>query len=410
MNEAGHSRAAPWLTTTLAVWSAGVLTWEPVATLGMIATALAVVARRDAVSVPSLRAFARDFWPVGLFVGWALVAPALGGHPPSGTGVARTVDWLAVPIAAVAWARLDRRGRGAVLGAAGAVFVLSCGLAGLQHVGWWPPLEAFEPLRFTRIPFERVYEPVPGAEARYMGGGLPFHRLKFAHVGGFAALALLVAGLRLRGRARALCLSAAVAGVASIAVFPYARAASAALLLAAVVGAILSRPRRRVVFAVGALAAGSLLLASSIAPLRDRFASSVTAQGSGDRHLLLSAGIAVVQTHLWTGLGPGRFRAMDHVGPDAPEHVRTHPGKAHNQFLSMAAETGVPGALIFCGMLIALARRMNLASASGTFGMSALVFFAALSLVHDPLFHAPFSMAVVLALGIGCAREEQVQP
>ncbi|HYX91955.1 MAG TPA: O-antigen ligase family protein, partial [Myxococcaceae bacterium] len=349
------------------------------------------------------------FWPVGLFVLWALAAPSLAGHVPSATGIAQTLEWLAIPVAATAWSRMDGRGRAIVVGAVAATLLVSCAVAGLQHFGVWPPPDAFEPFRFTRIPFQRVYEPVPGMEGRFMGGGLAFHRLKFAHIGGLAALGLLVGGLRSRGRLRGLLLACAFAGIVSIAVFPYARAASAALLIAGVVAGVIASSRKRAAFAVGAaLAAAALLLLASIAPLRERFLSSITPAGSGDRQVLLASGVAVVHSHPWTGIGPGNFRAMDHVGPDAADHLRTQPGKAHNQFLSMATEAGIPGALFFCAMLIGLARWMSGSSAPGAFGLSALVFFVLLSMVHDPLFQASFSMALILALGIGCAR--RVEP
>ena len=35
---------------------------------------------------------------------------------------------------------------------------------------------------WAKVPYARVYEPVPNAEGRFMGGGLAFHRLKFAEV------------------------------------------------------------------------------------------------------------------------------------------------------------------------------------------------------------------------------------
>jgi O-antigen ligase len=400
--------ARRWLAGALGVWVVGVLTFEPVAAAGVIATAVGVLAAPQLrAGIPSLGpgGWLRTFWLVAAFVGWALLAPTVAGRPPSATGALRVLDWVAVPFAAAAWGQLDASGRRAVLVAVGVTLFLSSAVAGLQHFGIWPPLESFESLRFTRIPFERVYEPVPSAERRFMGSGLAFHRLKFAHVGGLAALALLVAGLAARGRMRVLALAASFSAIFAIAVFAYARAASAAILASGVVAGALGWHRRRVAFAAGsALAVGALLLLAGITPVRQRFVSSVTATGSGDRHLLLAAGASVVRRHPWTGVGPGNFRAKDQVAADAPESLRTHPGKAHNQFLSMAAETGIPGALLFCGMLVALALRMKPSLPTGAFGLSALLFFGLLSLVHDPLFHAPLSMAIVLSAGVGLAR------
>lgn len=395
-----------WLAASLSLWAAGVLIQELVAVAGMAATALAVLVSTALPRAREWRGFVVPWWPLLAFVTWALLAPTVAGRPPSGTGVARTLDWMAVPIAAVAWKTLDARGRRIVLWTAGATFLVSCAVAGLQHFGVWPKPEAFDPLRFTRIPFDRVYERVPGTESRFMAGGLAFHRLKFAHVGGLVVLALVIAALRSQGRARVVAAGAAAVGFLSIALFPYARAATGTLLLACVLAGVLVHPRRARALAGGtALALLAVVLLASVAPLRERFVSGLTDRGSGDRRLLVEAGLTVAREHPLTGIGPGRFRAMDHVPSDAPDHVRTQVGKAHNQLLSMAAETGVPGALLFVGMLILIATRMRPATGHGAFGLSALAFFVLLSLVHDPLFQAPFSLAIVAALGVGAAKD-----
>src|SRR6202030_2342808 len=106
------------------------------------------------------------------------------------------------PIAAWAVAALSFRQRAILAALVGAVFLLSCTAAGLQHFGVWPAEAWFQPLAWTRLPFHRVYEEVPGDPARFMGGGLIFHRLKFAHVGGIVVIGAAVAGIAGRGRAR----------------------------------------------------------------------------------------------------------------------------------------------------------------------------------------------------------------
>ena len=81
--------------------------------------------------------------------------------------------------------------------------------------------------------------------------------------------------------------------------------------------------------------------------------------------------------------------------------VREHPGKSHNQYLSMAAETGVPGALLFVVLLAWLARRLPVARPEGLGALGALAFFVLLGLLHDPFFHVQASQAFALVLGAG---------
>jgi O-antigen ligase len=395
-----------WLQVMLVLWAVGVQTLEPLALAGMAgcAVGLVVPALRRADRGQAAFAMLRGWWPLWLFVGWASLAPFLAGRAPSGAGLSRLVEWLGIPVAALTIAHLGRKAVAAAW-IGGGVLVLSSVVAGLQHYGVWPGLESFSPLGFTRIPFHRVYEAVPGAEGRFMAGGLLFHRLKFAHVGGLAVLALLAVGFHTRGAERRWSLVAAVAGLVAILVFPYARAGSVALLASCALVMLLgSRQRRWAALAGGALVVTGLLVSAGSPGVRARFATSLSAEGSGERHELLWAGLRAVQAHPWVGLGAGRFRVGEWAADSAGEHVRTHAGKAHNQFLSVAAESGIPGLVFFVLVLAWLGRRLELVTATGMVGVGALIFFALLSLLHDPLFHGPFSMALALVLGAGVSR------
>ncbi|HSP77740.1 MAG TPA: hypothetical protein VLQ93_04390, partial [Myxococcaceae bacterium] len=218
-----------WFLFFLALWGVGVLFVEALAAAGLAGCALGalVVARQGGVTVRgALRAWA----PLVAFLGWALLVPLLAGRPPSGTGVARLLDFVGIPVAAVALGALSDVRRVRLAWVLVTVFLLSCAVAGLQHHGVWPPLEAWKPLAWTRLPFARVYEAVPGTEGRFMAGGLLFHRLKFSHMGGLAVAFALGVGLRLRGRRRAAALVVAAVGLVSVGLFPDARAASVALV------------------------------------------------------------------------------------------------------------------------------------------------------------------------------------
>ena len=83
----------------------------------------------------------------------------------------------------------------------------------------------------------------------------------------------------------------------------------------------------------------------------------MSAKGSGDRDKILAAGLAAVGERPWAGVGLGRFRIAAFASEDTPQHVLDNTGKAHNQFLSMAAEVGIPGGLLFVALAVVVAAR-----------------------------------------------------
>lgn len=338
------------------------------------------------------------------FVLWGVLGPLLGGRAPEGVGVARLLDWALLPTAALAWGAATQRQRRAVVVAAGATLLASCAAAALQHLGAWPPEEAFSGLTWTRIPFGRVYETVPGREDRFMAGGLTFHRLRFAHVTGLLATCAAVAAFSAQGRARWALAALGALGLVSVAVFPHARAALGAGGLALLVGVAAAARSAKATSLTAAALAATLGLVLLLAPsVRARLGASLTAEGSGERLHLVRAGLNAVAAHPWTGVGAGRFRPGDWAEPDAPPEVRAHPGRAHNQLVTLAAELGVPGALLWLALLAALAWRGARAGREGAVLLAALTFVLALSALHDVLFHAEVSLAAVLVLGCASA-------
>jgi O-antigen ligase len=379
----------------LVLWTVGVQLNEAVATIGAVLTTIgvAVVWFRGERHVDW-----RRWWLLPAFVCSGLLFPLLGGALPTAGGAARLVDWLLVPVAATAFATMNDQRRQRWFQVAVIVLTLSCLAAGLQHFGMWPAATFFEPVAFLKIPFWRVYEPVPEAEGRFLAGGLLFHRLKFANVSG--ALTLVLLGTYLDDVARrawpaVLLLFCTLATV----VFPSARAASAALFLGGLVFVLVhwTRPATRLRLVAGLVALFTLTL--WLAPgLQSRAAAVVLGDERGDRRVLVEAGLRAVVVHPFTGVGSGRFHPFDYMKPDASESARSHQGKAHNQLLTMAAEGGGITALLFAAMLWsvfrgALAERRAVTAA-------VVSFFVALSALHDPLFHAETSLAVVLLLGL----------
>lgn len=383
-------RIERWRFVALVLWAAGVQLHEALGTAG-----LALFAASFVPELPRLtRVALLTWWPMLAFVAWAICAPMLAGQFPNGAGVARLVDWLTIPLVA-SFALSEKRQR-MLAAVTFTVFAISCLCAGLQHFGWWPPESAFDSLRWTRTSFFRVYERI-GESDRFMAGGLLFHRLKFTHVSGLVMVALVASWKR----APRLVLPLAAFGFIALWIFPAARMGAVAMTVA--VGFVVVFTSKRPVLAFGIATAVALVglgAMFSIAPLRERFVSAFSDQGSGQRTQHLAAGLEAIRQHPIVGVGAGQFRPSKFGGPEMAEHVRDNPGKAHLQFVSMAAESGVIGGLAFFALLIWLAfKARGRPLAILTFG--ALVHFTVLSLAHDPLFQAPYSMSLVLLIGLG---------
>jgi O-antigen ligase len=135
--------------------------------------------------------------------------------------------------------------------------------------------------------------------------------------------------------------------------------------------------------------------------VRARFLASATAEGSGERAALTQSGLNAIATSPLLGVGLGRFRPGLYLPEDAPAQARSHPGKAHDQFVTIAAEAGVPAVTL---LLVALLGWLGLGLRrlpEGALLVGAVALFVLLSVLHDPLFHVESSLALMLALGAG---------
>jgi O-antigen ligase len=381
----------------LVLWSVGVQLNELLATVGFVVSAASGVALILSGRVPFS---ARRWWPLWACAASAMFFPVLGGHWPTGTGLARLLDWVLIPGCVAAWSSLGSRHQAWVFGAAALALTLSCVAAGFQYFGVWPGEEFFAPFSFTKIPFARVYEPFESAPGRFMAGGLLFHRLKFANVASLLCL-LLFTQRSFRENSR-WWMSAAALAFLSVWMFPGARAAAVALTLALGSSALMvARAKERVVV-LGALSFVAVILFAASPGLRQRFDNVWSGGERGDRTALNQAGIAALRAHPLTGLGLGRFRVADHVLTSASATAKSHAGKTHNQILTIAVEAGVPTAVFFMISLLLLLRRAWFHKNAPLF--SVLVFFVLVSLLHDPLFHAETSLALVLTLTLSLPR------
>jgi O-antigen ligase len=335
------------------------------------------------------------------FVVWIFLAPMFGGHVPSGAGAARALDFLLIPGAAVAIALLNTQELVNIGMAAAVALLLSTGVAGFQYFGVWPPESAFASLAWTKLSFARVYETVPGAEDRFMAGGILFHRLKYANVSAvFVVLGAAAAALRVpRFKFFAF---ATLIGFLGVSIFPHARAASAALVLTmAVVWISSATNKRRASVAVSLFVLFALAMAMLIPSVRTRFETAFSSGGSGERRSITQSGLSAIQSSPLVGVGLGRFRPGLYLPVNAPAQAREHPGKAHNQFVTLAAEAGILAAVLITLFLLKWLFRGLQQLPAGSFVVGATVLFLLLGLLHDPLFQAESSFALMLLLGIG---------
>ncbi len=386
------------LAVALAVFGIGLETHEALATLG--GWSLTALSFASLVRSKELVDTLRRWWLVAAFLGWSLLMPLVTAHPPTGSGLARAADVLFLPFAAIAAQRLTERAWRGVAIAVGSIVLLACFVAALQYVGWWPAPEFFARYSWLQLPTDRVYEPVAGTTDRFMAGGLLFHRLKFANV--TACLVVLAASQAFRRRAGWPFLAVVTSvGFLSVALFPQARAATVALALGLVVVALSAIERRGAAMVIGAvIIGGAALVVFAVPSWRERFTSGFEASASTDRVFLRDAGLAALGSSPLTGIGLGRFKPKEWLSKDAPEGLHAHQGKSHNQFLTVASEAGVPAALLLLALLGWLAAVAFRALPEGAGALGMVVLFAALSVLHDPLFHAESSMALFGSLGV----------
>ena len=396
-----ETRLVSWRFGAVVLWAVGVQVHELVATVALALFVLSFLPSLGSnLKSGKLEGEIRPWRPLFAWIAWALLAPTIAGQFPDGTGLARTLDWATIPLIAAAADELTPRRWKILTLAVTATLGLSSLIAGLQHFGIWPPLSFFDSLEWMRISFVRVYEPIADS-GRFMGGGLLFHRLKFGHVSGLVVVGAVVASRHLKGAARAAVIALGAFGFVAVWLFPYARMGAVAMTLGVgLTVALVSSSPKRALLVIAGLGVVGLMALLSVGSLRDRFASALTDQGSGQRTQHMAAGVEAVRQHPFVGVGPGQFRPSKFADPTMAEHVKDNPGKAHNQFLSMAAETGIPGGLGFIALLIWLAVQAR-GRPYGALTQGSIAFFALLSLAHDPLFQAPVSMALMLAIGLG---------
>ena len=96
--------------------------------------------------------------------------------------------------------------------------------------------------------------------------------------------------------------------------------------------------------------AGRILFLAPDSPLRRLFAPNVhDAQSVEIREILWAAGWLMIQQYPLTGIGLGNFKYV--VPLFQPDADRPYANIAHNTYIEMTAETGLPGLLAFVATL-----------------------------------------------------------
>ena len=342
--------------------------------------------------------------------GWQAISPlvarALGapGLPPAALWL-HCLDTAALAAAALLGAQVVRWTWPEALFVAGGL--LSLGLSTVQHlVRWSIPIPAF-----LRVPVDRVHETF-GGEDRYAAGGFFFHRLRLAHAAVAALGPALATALRpAAGRRRVLAAALAVACVCCT-VLAYARAALlTALLLALVAGVAVARSAR--VRAWSWRYCWPSAAAAVVSPgWHARLAAATENFVGGERALARAAGWDLVSRHPWLGVGFGNYRtaALARQGVTGITDMLSR--DAHSIALTVWAETGLPGLVLWVVLHGTLAAGAAPAwrRAGNTVALGAALSwlgYQTLGIAHYLPFHPSVALGFALVWGVGLVHPAQ---
>jgi O-antigen ligase len=189
-------------------------------------------------------------------------------------------------------------------------------------------------------------------------------------------------------------------------VFSFSQSSFVALV-AGVLGAIALSWERRSVVALG-VAVVALLAAGFVVPSVRAEILDNTDRATGNRTSLVTEGLRIAADHPLGGVGLGGFRSAygERVGFRAADPARA---ASHNTPVTVAAELGVPGLLLFA-WLVATALWLPFRRASRSFaGRASLCFGLALlailvhSLFYNAFFEDPMSWGLLGLTALGYA-------
>ena len=187
-------------------------------------------------------------------------------------------------------------------------------------------------------------------------------------------------------------------------------AALAALAAGSLLFWALVLPRRRALLAGAGLAAAAVVLVLAVAPLRERVVAKARQAMAGDWNAVLTnrldgwrTAVWMLEKSPWTGVGHGAYRPEfvpaklallsrgAEFSPDLQQQVVF--ANAHNEYLEVGAEWGIPGLLALAwalGVLVYALRR-----GAEPPGDRALAWAGSAALAVLSLAHFPFRIALV---------------
>ena len=189
-------------------------------------------------------------------------------------------------------------------------------------------------------------------------------------------------------------------------VFSFSQSSFVALI-AGVLGAVVLAWERRAVLALAA-AAIALLAAGFLVPSVRAEILDNTDRATGNRSTLVSEGSRIAVDHPIGGVGLGGFKSAygERVGFRAADPARA---ASHNTPVTVAAELGLPGLLLFAWLVAAAlwlpfrrASRSFAGRASLCFGLALVTIFVH-SLFYNAFFEDPMSWGLLGLTGLGYA-------
>ncbi len=275
-----------------------------------------------------------------LFIGWQVIAALVNPNSASSlVGIREEWLFLAVPIGAVVWAQIASQRWMLIFSASLAVGTVVCSAVGL-----------------TQVFGIELLEPIPEAFGQRAFGTFT-HPLTLGNV--MAQLAVLSLGFafvapRLNlGRNHRMLLLVVGALAAMMTVLSGSRTPMVAMVLGIIIVMVLFVPRKRLLVGL------AILVAIATPPLWMHLSERTGLLegddgGVGTRWHIWTQSVDIAADNIWTGVGGANFPTEYQSRLSAGTDEKYHQPHAHNDWLDIAATTGLPGVLLYSVVWLAV--------------------------------------------------------